>query len=352
MAIIVNGSEKSIIDRTMPELVKELGNIDNNYAAYFLELLAKIGVDLFEIDRTTINTIKKLPLSLKYIYRIKANEDLQYLNKYDFKYIVLEYREALEINMQFKDNLKGHNIVLEIDINDLDNLYMDRDNKIFDMYNIICLRINNVNKINFYGFDKLIKDVKTNFSVLVDFCASNTYYMATAISINACTEGADMITTAFNSNRYAAMEEVILALKVMKEAKVFGNLKLMNELTRTYERITKKQVYCMKPILGEDIFKYESGIHADGIAKNPRNYEPFNPEDIGAHRKLYIGKHSGKKALMVKFKELHLNYNYIDMDKFLDCIREKSIEMKRNVLDNEIIEMYNSINRVVEGDSK
>lgn len=346
MAIIVDGIEKSIIDRTMPELVKEFKNIDDDYLSHFLELLSKLGVDLFEVNKLTIDKIRKLPSSFKYIYEIEANEDLEYLKKYDFKYIVLNYKDALEFTEQSRDKLRKHNIILKIDINDLDNLYMDENNRIFHMYNIACLTINNVDKINFInGFNKLIKDIKTNFSVLVSFSASNIYHMATAIIVDASVEGADVITTAFNSSKCAAMEQVILALKVLKDAKVIGDLKLINELTRIYEKITRNKIYCMKPILGEDIFKYESGIHADGIAKNPRNYEPFNPEDIGAHRKLYIGKHSGKKALMVKFKELNLNYDSIDMDAFLDYIREKSINMKRNVFDNEIVEMYNNINK-------
>ncbi|AGK98247.1 homocitrate synthase/isopropylmalate synthase family protein [Clostridium pasteurianum] len=340
MAIIVNEVKKNIIDRTIPELVKKFTNLSNEDAACFLELLAKVGVDLFEIDKATIDKIDKLPIHLEYIYRIKAVKDIECLNRYNFKYVVLDYRTALGCSEEFKDKLKENWIILQIDIKDLDKLYMDENNKIFYIYKICCLRINDVNRMDFEGRDKLIKDIKANFSVLVDFCASNKYYMATSIIIDACIEGSDFITTEFNSKNYASMEEVILALKVIKNGEVCGDLKLISELTNIYEKITGKKIYSMKPILGEDIFKYESGIHADGIAKNPKNYEPFNPELIGAHRKLYIGKHSGKRALIVKFKELKLDYSNIDMDLFLENVREKSIEMKRNVLDEEIVKMY------------
>lgn len=340
MAIIVNEVEKNIIDRTIPELVRKFENFDNEDITYFLELLSKVGVDLFEIDKAAIDKINRLPLRLDYIYRVENIEDLQYLNKYSFKYVVLGYKIASEINEKFQDKLRESNIILEIDIEDLDKLYMDENNKIFCRYNIACVRISNVDKIDFLGRDDLIKDIKANFSVFVDFSASNKYYMATSIAIDACVEGSDFITTEFNSKNYAAMEEVILALKVIKKAKICGDLQLISELTKVYEKIAGKKLYSMKPILGEDIFKYESGIHADGIAKNPKNYEPFSPEFIGAHRKLYIGKHSGKRALMVKFEELKLDYNNIDMDLFLNDIREKSIEMKRNVLDEEIVKMY------------
>nr|Q00852.1 RecName: Full=Homocitrate synthase, omega subunit [Clostridium pasteurianum]AAT37649.1 homocitrate synthase [Clostridium pasteurianum] len=348
MAVVMDGVKKNIIDRTIPNLVKKFQNFNNDDIAYFLKLLHETGIDLFEINRDSMDKIKKFPLNLDYIYRIENIEDYNYLNNYNFKYIILNYKTIYRFLLEdekIQKNLKEHNIILEIDIEDLDELYLSEDNKIFCIFNIVCLRINNLSKLDFIDEDFRIKDLKSKFNVLVDFCASNKYNMATAIIINAFLNGSDIITTEFNSNDYAAMEEVIIALKSIRNIEIRGDLKLISKLTRIYEKITSERVYSMKPILGEDIFKYESGIHADGIAKNPKNYEPFNPELIGTNRKLYIGKHSGKAALVVKFKELNLNCNNIDMNLFLQDIREKSIQEKRNVLDNEIIEMYKEYNK-------
>lgn len=348
MSIIMNGIKKIIVDRTIPELVKKSQNPNNEDIALFLELLGKLGGDLFEINRESMDKIKEFPSNLDYIYRIGHIEDFQYLSKHNFKYIIINYKIILESLLKeriLQENLKEYNIILEIDSEDLDSLYFEESNKIFCIFNIVSLRINNLSKLDFNNKDNLIGNLKSKFGVLIDFCANNKYYMATAIIINACLDGSDMITTEFNSNNYAAMEEVVMALKSIKNVGICGELKLIGELTRIYEKITGKKVYSMKPILGEDIFKYESGIHADGIAKNPKNYEPFNPELIGAHRKLYIGKHSGKAALIVKFKELNLDYSNINMNLFLESVREKSIQEKRNVLDEEIITMYEEYNK-------
>jgi homocitrate synthase NifV len=47
-------------------------------------------------------------------------------------------------------------------------------------------------------------------------------------------------------------------------------------------------------VVGKDIFTCESGIHIDGIIKNPSNYEPFDPAEVSLQRKFLIGKKAGK----------------------------------------------------------
>ncbi|NTU74327.1 hypothetical protein HGB07_09415, partial [Candidatus Roizmanbacteria bacterium] len=52
-----------------------------------------------------------------------------------------------------------------------------------------------------------------------------------------------------------------------------------------------------KPIVGEKVYTHESGIHVDGILKEPATYEVFSPELLGRYRQFVPGKHSGRKAI-------------------------------------------------------
>jgi 2-isopropylmalate synthase len=53
-----------------------------------------------------------------------------------------------------------------------------------------------------------------------------------------------------------------------------------------------------KPVVGENIFTAESGIHQDGLLKDPASYLPFLPEQVGAGPiRLVLGKHSGRRAV-------------------------------------------------------
>lgn len=348
MSVIIKNKIISITDRTIMEIIKRHKNINQNVIRKFVILLKGIGIDLIEINKETLDMVKNLPEDLDYIYKVNDISNICFINKYkyNFKYIVIDYKEALVLDSNCLDKLKYRDIILEIDVKVLDNIFLPISNKIFEKLNIRCLRIKHIVKYNLLGWSNLIDRIRKSFFVDIDFCADNKFYMATAISLEGCMDGVDFITAAFNGEKYklASLEEIILELKVIKEAQISGDLKLIGKLKKVYEELTGENIECMKPVIGQDIFKYESGIHVDGIAKNPNTYEPYNPCDVNDKRTMYIGKHSGKKSIMVKLQELNLDYKNIDMSQFLSKVRETSIELRRNILDDELIKIYNDFN--------
>ncbi len=348
MSILVNGSKKNIIDRTLIHMKKNTKTLNGHKVADFLKLLYGLGVDLIEIDNDIVSSIVELPQDLNYVYRINKNSDVLPLNNQEYDYVVIEYKNVFDLDVMGIKRIKNNKVMLEIGIEDLDELYLDENSSMFISFNIKCIMIKNINKYNLKNYAGLIKNLKTNFLVEVGFCTCNKFYMGTAITMEVCTDGADFITTAFNGENYGytPLEEIIVALKIIKNSTLSGNLKLLPQIVSTYIELTGEKVYCMKAIIGEDIFKYESGIHVDGIAKDSKTYEPYQPSDIGKERKMLIGKHSGKKAIMVKLQELNIDYTYINMDDFLSEIREKSIRLRRNILDGELVEMCKNFNNV------
>ncbi len=62
---------------------------------------------------------------------------------------------------------------------------------------------------------------------------------------------------------------------------------------------------------------------------------------------MFIGKHSGKKAVITKLIQLNLNPNNIDIDELLRKIRSKSVNLRRSILDKELIKLYvNMTNKI------
>jgi 2-isopropylmalate synthase len=60
-----------------------------------------------------------------------------------------------------------------------------------------------------------------------------------------------------------------------------------------------------KAIVGGNAFAHESGIHQDGVIKNPLTYEIMTPQSVGlSGSQLTIGKLSGRRGLQQKLKEL------------------------------------------------
>ena len=85
-----------------------------------------------------------------------------------------------------------------------------------------------------------------------------------------------------------------------------GNIdtKMFREVSEYVSRASGRILPEWKAIVGDNMFAHESGIHADGAIKNPKNYEAFDPDVVGLQRQIVIGKHSGKAGIIKKFKEL------------------------------------------------
>jgi homocitrate synthase NifV len=92
--------------------------------------------------------------------------------------------------------------------------------------------------------------------------------------------------------------------------------------------------------VGTNVFAHESGIHADGVIKNPLNYETFAPEDVGLERQIVIGKHSGSRTIYRKFQEFGIELQQEDADEILRMVRKTAVELKRALFSKELMYIY------------
>lgn len=146
------------------------------------------------------------------------------------------------------------------------------------------------------------------------------------------------VRTAFGGlGNTAATEELLLTLFTMGKLQQVAILKILPKITVLWKKITGNKVPARKPVIGRNIFVVESGIHVDGIIKNPELYEPFAPEIIGCKRKIVLGTHSGRNSIKEKLKELKLSYSEKRMDTILQYIQEESRRLKRNISDKEFV---------------
>ncbi len=51
------------------------------------------------------------------------------------------------------------------------------------------------------------------------------------------------------------------------------------------------------PVLGEEGYRHESGLHTAAMLREPRTYEPFTPDRYGAERQLLFGRGTGRGAV-------------------------------------------------------
>ena len=93
------------------------------------------------------------------------------------------------------------------------------------------------------------------------------------------------------------------------------------------------------------MFAHESGIHADGAIKNPKNYEAFDPSVVGLERQIVIGKHSGRAAIINKFNEYNITLSNEEANQILEQVRATSVKLKRSLFDKELVKLYKEIKK-------
>ena len=141
----------------------------------------------------------------------------------------------------------------------------------------------------------------------------NDLGLATANTLAAVQAGARQVEVTINGlgerAGNASLEEVVMALRTRPtQFPELGSNVQTEQITaasRLVSYLTGFAVQPNKAIVGGNAFAHESGIHQDGVIKNPLTYEIMTPQSVGlSGSQLTIGKLSGRRGLQGKLREL------------------------------------------------
>lgn len=179
----------------------------------------------------------------------------------------------------------------------------------------------------------------------------NDLGMATANALAGIRAGARFVNTTVNGlgerAGNAALEEVVMALKVARGVDTGIDTQRFRDLSRLVGKASRRPVPPWKAVVGERVFAHESGIHADGVIKNPKNYEGFDPAEVGLRRYLVVGKHSGTSGLIERYKSLGIILEKEDANRLLRRVRVISGRLKRPLSDHDLHALYRETERNV-----
>jgi len=163
---------------------------------------------------------------------------------------------------------------------------------------------------------KGIQDSVPNLSyALLAVHFHNDLGLGTANALACIAEGVDIVQGTINGLGERAgntpLEEVVMALKLHRDQ--YGvdcgvDPQKLQQLSRLVARLTGFAPPPNKPVVGEGLFVSESGVHQDGLLKDPASYLPFLPEEVGAEPvHLVLGKHSGRRAVRHRMDQIGLS---------------------------------------------
>lgn len=136
-----------------------------------------------------------------------------------------------------------------------------------------------------------------NYSFGIGVHCHNDMGLATANTIAGVLNGASQVETTFlgigERAGNAAIDEVLCILIKKYDIETKLDLKSIYEVSKSIENLLDYKSSPLKPIIGENAFIHESGIHQDGMLKYKSMYQYVSPEDIGKTTDIYNSPISG-----------------------------------------------------------
>jgi len=198
----------------------------------------------------------------------------------------------------------------------------------------------------------LVAKIMSNVDIDVEFHAHNDFGLAVANALAACEAAASFrdrtlwLSTTVNGLGERA-GNVPLEVLVMNLRAHYGVQKYRTEhiipLCKRVEKASGLEIPLNYPIVGGNMFTHKSGIHVDGILKDPQMYEAFDPAMLGMSRRISLGKHSGKASIRHKLDQLGLVAPPEAIETLRREISDAGEMAKRDVTDAEFIQIYSRL---------
>ncbi len=190
----------------------------------------------------------------------------------------------------------------------------------------------------------LVSTILNTVDFPIEVYNHNDFGMATANALASIRAGAESLVVSVNGigegTGNAALEEIVMALKYLEEVDLGIDTSKFRELSEYVAKASSRAIPVWKAIVGTNVFAHESGIHADGVLKNPKNYEVFEPSEVGLTRQLVVGKHSGSHTILHKFKEFGIDLTINEANELLALARTMAVDLKRPLFDKELIYIF------------
>jgi len=161
----------------------------------------------------------------------------------------------------------------------------------------------------------LTREIYENVSIPIDVHCHNDFGLAVANSLAAIEAGAREVQGTINGigerAGNASLEQIIMCLTSIYNVKTNIKTEYLYETSRLVERLTGIKVPPNYPIVGENAFSHESGIHTHAVLVKSDTFEPglMTPEMVCHKRRIVSGKHAGMHGIEAMLGDMGIVVN-------------------------------------------
>lgn len=182
---------------------------------------------------------------------------------------------------------------------------------------------------------QLVGAVSKEVKIPIDVHCHNDFGIAVANSLMAVEAGASQVQVTVNGIGERAgnanIAEVVMCLQSIYGAKTNINTEYLLETSKMVEKYTGIHIPPNTPIVGENAFAHESGIHTHGVLTKADTFEPgiMTPEMVGHKRRIVLGKHAGKHAVQKSLDDAGIQTTEEQLDEIVRRIKAIADKGKR-----------------------
>jgi 2-isopropylmalate synthase len=201
---------------------------------------------------------------------------------------------------------------------------------------------------NEYGaiFHMLRKRVPQVAGITLSSHCHNDLGMAVANSLAAVEAGVRQIECTINGigerAGNAALEEVAAAMLVRYDKFPCVHGLVLEQLYPTSQLLSQIISFGPAPnkaVVGSNAFAHEAGIHQHGVLAHPLTYEIMTPASVGVpNNRMVLGKHSGRRALAHRLKELGYVLDASELDEVYHRFNELA-DHRKAIFDQDLISL-------------
>jgi len=157
---------------------------------------------------------------------------------------------------------------------------------------------------------EFFKELKEFTDVPLSAHAHNDLGQATANTLASIEAGAEQAHVCVNGLGERAgntsLEEVVVGLVAQYGVETGINYEKLAETSALVERLSSLYMPPSTPIIGDNAFSHEAGIHVHGVLTHSGNYEILSPEFVGKRSRIVAGKHAGRHGISNMLEEMGL----------------------------------------------
>lgn len=207
-----------------------------------------------------------------------------------------------------------------------------------------------------FGTQQAFARLRARTDLELEIHAHDDLGLATANSLAAVLGGASHINTTVNGlgerAGNAPLEEAVMGLRHLYGRETGIDVAHLGAVSKLVARASGCPVPKQKCLVGRGVFRHESGIHVDGLLKDPLNYSGFDPAELGRRHELVLGKHSGTQAVIHAYRGLGIDIDRVMAGRLLNQIRHFAERQKREPSARDLSAFHEQVSRKGEGSTK